>query len=289
MFETFGIIIPLREREKSIAMRRGIGLSMAAALTGLTALTVLVAGSNSPHAQNTGPSEDARQLSTPPKAKKFPIGTEFEIARELFGEPKSRHTARVILKFMILSISDREIDRARDFMKKNRWEPDFLREYEKTVAWKDKVLRTPPEKIMDMAIGYYKEIADAPERRPLLVILMNSLFDKADKLGYKRAVFVQAQLYFLDEKVGPKDRGLDLLIQSAKDDFADSQLDLALRYLEGHDVPKDIRKAYYWLLQARKHMEIGSPFIRIQKILPAAELAKIEEYASRDHIWGPRD
>ena len=127
-------------------MGRGVRLLMAAALTGLMTLAVLAAGSNSPHAQNPGPSGDTRQLSTPPKAKKFPIGTEFAIARELFEKPKMRHTARVILKFMILSISDQKINRIRDFMKKNRWEPDFLREYEKTVAWKDKVLSTPPMK-----------------------------------------------------------------------------------------------------------------------------------------------
>ncbi len=270
-------------------MGRGVRLLMAAALTGLMTLAVLAAGSNSPHAQNPGPSGDTRQLSTPPKAKKFPIGTEFAIAQELFGKPKRRHTARVILKFMILSISDQKINRIRDFMKKNRWEPDFLREYEKTVAWKDEILRTPSEKIMDMAIGYYKEFRDKPERHPFLMNVVDGLIFKAGELGYKRAGFVHAQLYFLDEKAGSKDWGLKLLIHSAKGDFADSQLDLALRYLDGHDVPKDTRKAYYRFLQAGKHMNIGSPVLRIEKILSLSELAEIQGRASLDPIWGPRD
>ncbi len=190
---------------------------------------------------------------------------------------------------MILSYSDQEIDRTRDFMMKHRWEADFLREFDKTRSWKDEILLKPPEKIMDMAIAHYRDTRDKPGRHPLMVNLMNALFYKADKLGYKRVRFVLAQLYFIDEKVGPKERGLTLLIESAQRGFADSQLDLGLRYLDGHDVPKDIRKAYYWLLQAHKHMNLGIPLIRIQKILPAAERDEIKDHAAWNPIWGPKD
>jgi hypothetical protein len=114
------------------------------------------------------------------------------------------------------------------------------------------------------------------------------LLTKAADMGYMRARFIHAQLYFQDERPGSNDLGLEYLRLSASLGYAGAQLDLAMRYMDGHGVPKDIRKAYFWFLLAGEHVEVASPLFRIEKMLSPEELSDIKRSAEWGRMIAPK-
>lgn len=176
------------------------------------------------------------------------VGAAYIFSRQLGGKNADPVMAENVLRAFALSGPDDVVDRNLAWVRQSDWEPKFKAVFEGAVRWARTTRRKKPEELYRLSHEFRTRPNAAEKGFNNLASTLRSL---AARGGHEQAKLEEAEWVRNRKREWSPSDHARMMEKIAKYD-PDAMYMLADRYERAEGLARDLAKAYYWLLRARR-------------------------------------
>lgn len=200
--------------------------------------------------------------------------------RSFFGNrvSKTRDAARNDLRLLVLQKSKRFVAENRAYMVRERWQPEFIEEFDRIVNWHQSLWEGDGKQAYDQGRDFLSRGGMKSNQ-----YVGKQLLFLAGSLGYFQGLVDYANIYLDGNTESDRSRGRFWLREVAELGFAPAQREIGERYSEGRGYGPSKAKALYWLGRAAMAgAEVESQIQALKQEISPTELVQVLKWISID-------